>query len=72
MDIHGHERLFYKSFPIDVCLLRGTYADEHGNVTLEKEIGPLDTTAMAQAAKNSGGKVFVQVEKVVSAGSLES
>jgi propionate CoA-transferase len=71
VDIHGHERLFYKSFPIDVCLLRGTYADEHGNVTLEKEIGPLDTTAMAQAAKNSGGKVFVQVEKVVSAGSLD-
>jgi len=71
VDIHGHERLFYKAFPIDICLLRGTYADESGNVTLEKEIGPLDATAMAQACKNSGGKVFVQVEKVVSHGSLD-
>jgi len=71
VDIHGHERLFYKAFPIDICLLRGTYADESGNVTLEKEIGPLDSTAMAQACKNSGGKVIVQVEKVVSSGSLD-
>lgn len=71
VNIHGHERLFYKPFKIDICLLRGTYADENGNISLEKEIGTLDTTAMAQATKNSGGKVIVQVQKVVAAKSLD-
>ncbi|MTI65099.1 MAG: 3-oxoacid CoA-transferase [Firmicutes bacterium] len=65
INIDGNERLLYKSFPIDVCLIRGTYADESGNITMEKEIGTLDSTAMAQACKNSGGKVIVQVEKIV-------
>lgn len=71
VNINGEERLLYKAFPIDICLLRGTYADESGNVTMEKEIGTLDSTAMAQACKNSGGKVIVQVEKIVQNGSLD-
>jgi len=65
VNIDGEERLLYKTFPIDVCLIKGTYADESGNITMEKEIGTLDSTAMAQACKNSGGKVIVQVEKIV-------
>ena len=71
VEILGQEKLLYKAFLIDICLLRGTYADEAGNVTLEKEIAPLDATAMAQACKNSGGKVIVQVEKIVQNGSLD-
>jgi propionate CoA-transferase len=71
VNIGGKERLLYKSFPIDICLIRGTYADESGNITMEKEIGTLDSTAMAQACKNSGGKVIVQVEKIVKNGTLD-
>ena len=71
IEIRGEERLLYRSFPIDVVLLRGSYADEYGNCTVHREIGPLDVTAMAQACKNSGGKVIVQVEKIVEAGSLD-
>ncbi len=71
INIEGEERLLYKGFPIDVCFLRGSYADEYGNCTVHREIGPLDVTAMAQACKNSGGKVVVQVEKVVQGGSLD-
>ncbi|NMM62899.1 acyl CoA:acetate/3-ketoacid CoA transferase [Clostridium sp. P21] len=71
IDIEDKEYLFYKSFPIDVAILRATYADEYGNATLEKEAATLDTTAMAQAAKNSGGKVILQVEKIVANGSLD-
>ena len=71
IEIEGQERLLYKTFPIDVVLLRASYCDERGNCTVHREVGPLDVTAMAQACKNSGGKVIVQVEKIVAAGSLD-
>ncbi|MFZ5753063.1 MAG: acyl CoA:acetate/3-ketoacid CoA transferase [Bacillota bacterium] len=69
--IAGKERLFYKAFPIDVALIRGTTADEKGNVSMEKEAVSLEATAMAQAVKNSGGTVIVQVERVVKAGTID-
>ncbi|MBE0450779.1 MAG: acyl CoA:acetate/3-ketoacid CoA transferase [Clostridia bacterium] len=71
IDILGEEHLIYKSFPIDFAFIRGTYADENGNVTMEKEAGSLEVLSIAQACKNSGGKVIVQVEKVVKAGTLD-
>ena len=71
VNIDGEERLLYKGFPINVVFLRGSYCDEFGNCTVHREIGPLDVTAMAQACKNSGGKVIVQVEKIVQGGSLD-
>ncbi len=70
--IHGEEKLFYNAFPIDVAVIRATYADEHGNCTMEHEGVTLDALSIAQATKNSGGKVIVQVEKVVQHGSLDS
>lgn len=72
VDILGEERLLYKSFPINVAFIRGSYADELGNVTMEREVGPGEVTALAQAAKNSGGRVIVQVEKIVKAGTLDA
>lgn len=71
VNIEGQERLLYKSFPINVVFVRGSYADEFGNCTVHHEIGPIDVTAMAQACRNSGGKVIVQVEKVVQGGTLD-
>ncbi len=71
INIAGKERLLYKAMPLNVCFLRGTYADEKGNITLDKEGVTLDTTSMAQAVKNSGGTVIVQVEQVVRAGTLD-
>ena len=71
VNIEGQERLLYKSFPINVVFVRGSYADEYGNCTVHHEIGPIDVTAMAQACRNSGGKVIVQVEKVVQGGTLD-
>ena len=65
INIEGKELLLYKSFPINVVFLRASYADEYGNCTVHHEIGPIDVTAMAQACRNSGGKVIVQVEKIV-------
>ena len=71
VSVEGEELLLYKAFPIDVVFLRASYADEYGNCTVHREIGPLDVTAMAQACKNSGGRVIVQVEKIVQGGTLD-
>jgi propionate CoA-transferase len=71
IELRGKEYLMYKTFPIDFAFIRGTYADENGNVTMEKEAGSLEVLSIAQACKNSGGKVIVQVEKVVKNGTLD-
>lgn len=71
MVIDGEEYLRYKSFKkINVGVIRGTYADENGNMTMEKEAAFLEALAMAEAVKNTGGIVIAQVEDVVANGTL--
>lgn len=71
MNINGEEYLFYKAFPIDVALIRGTTADPAGNISVEKEATPVDALELAMAAKASGGKVICQVERLTAPGSMK-
>ncbi|MCB2228701.1 MAG: acyl CoA:acetate/3-ketoacid CoA transferase [Desulfarculaceae bacterium] len=68
----GQEYLAYRTFPIHAALLRGTTADTKGNVTVEREALSLESQAIAMAAKNSGGVVIVQVERVAREGTLRA
>lgn len=70
LNMNGKEWLFYKSFPLDIAVITATTADTHGNLTLEKEAVIAEQVSMAQAAKNSGGIVIAQVERIVAHGSL--
>ena len=70
VEIDGRELLRYKSFPIDIAIIRGSFADAQGNVSLDQEPANLDIYAVALAAHNSGGKVIVQVRTAVEFGTL--
>jgi propionate CoA-transferase len=66
VNLRGEEFLFYPSFPTHVALIRGTTADEHGNISMEDEAAYLGALAQALAAHNCGGKVIAQVRRVSS------
>jgi propionate CoA-transferase len=72
IDFEGEEWLFYPSFKVDVAIIRGTTADENGNMTVEDEGALLECLPLAQAAKNSGsgGIVIAEVEYVAKVGTL--
>jgi propionate CoA-transferase len=63
VEVNGEEYLFFKSFPVTVAIIRGSTADENGNVTIEREALRLEILEIALAAKAHNGKVIVQVGK---------
>ncbi len=72
VQIDGRDYLRYKPFKVDIGLVRGTYADEDGNISAVEEPADLDAYVVAQAAHNCGGKVVAQVRAVVPRGSFRA
>lgn len=68
--IDGEEYLRYKEIPIDTLLIRGTYADENGNISTQEEAMVLEVLPAVMATKRFGGQVICQVKQVVKAGSI--
>ncbi len=54
--------MYYRPFGIDVAVIRGSTADERGNMTMDREALFLEALSLATAVKNNGGIVIAQVE----------
>lgn len=65
-NLNFEDYIFYKSFPINIALIKASYADECGNVSLMNEAVIGEQKELAAAVHNSGGIVICEVEEKVS------
>ena len=61
----GNEGLLYKIPKVDIAFLKASYSDERGNISFQNEAGCIDALSVAQATHRNGGKVIVQVNRLV-------
>ncbi len=63
--LRGRDWLLYHSFPLDVAFIRATAADCHGNLSTSREAIIGEVLPIAQAVRNSGGRVIAQVAEIL-------
>lgn len=61
----GEEGLIYDIPKVNIALLKASYADERGNISFQNECASIDALSVAQATHRTGGKVIVQVARIV-------
>lgn len=71
IEIEGVEYLHYLPLRVDVAIVRGSVADERGNISFRDEPATLDSLCVAMAARGNGGTVLVQVKTLAREGSLD-
>ena len=64
--VEGEDFLYYKLPRITAALIKGTAADHRGNISFDDMYMSGDALSIAQATKANGGKVIVQVDRIVS------
>jgi propionate CoA-transferase len=72
LTLNGEETLYFSGPPINIALIRGTTADAEGNISLERESLSLEILSLAMAARNSGGIVICQVERLAQLNSIDA
>jgi len=70
--LNGRDLLYFTGFPINVAFIRGTTADPEGSISLERESLSLENLSLALAARNSGGIVICQVERIAQLNSIDA
>ena len=70
MEVDGEEYLNYKYTKFDYLIIRGTYADEAGNISTIDEGCVQELLPAVLATKKFGGKVIVQVRQKVAKNSI--
>ena len=71
VNLKNEEWLWYRPYPIHVAIIRGTTADEDGNITMDQEIGTGEALAIAEAARACGGIVIAQVKQIAQKETLD-
>lgn len=70
VEVRGERHVLYRSFPINVGIIRATEIDEDGNCAMDEEAVILDQLGIAQATHASGGIVIVQAKRRVPRGTI--
>lgn len=68
VEFDGDEWLYFRAISPQVAIIRGTTADEDGNISMEHEGAYLGAYDVALAARNNHGIVIAQVKRLTSAG----
>jgi acyl CoA:acetate/3-ketoacid CoA transferase len=70
VEFAGDTWLYFPNFYPSVAIIRGSTADELGNVSMEQEGALLGMLELALTARNCGGVVIAQVRRTTEAGSI--
>ncbi|MCV6548080.1 MAG: acyl CoA:acetate/3-ketoacid CoA transferase [Cohaesibacter sp.] len=71
VNFEGEDWLFFPTVTPDVAIIRGSTADERGNLTFENEGAYLGAMEMALAAHNNDGIVIAQAKRIAQSGTLK-
>ena len=70
VQFEGDEWLYFPNVAPQVAIIRGTTADQAGNISMEQEGAYLGVLDVALAARNAGGIVIAQVKRAVARGAI--